>query len=124
MGMPSVRFVCKKHHSRVLHARPRDTARKYPLLSGLPVGCHCSSFRKRCRDADWRNHQRACKIHQKLNEINTRIAMTPPKRPPVGQCTGCKAKERDVRRLALCKECGYQACSSCESHYSRGASHT
>ena len=47
--------------------------------------------------------------------------MTPPKRPPVGECTGCKVKASDVRRLAMCKDCGYQACGSCESHHSRGA---
>lgn len=66
-------------------------------------------------------HRQSCKIHQKLNEMNTRIALTPPKRPPLGQCTGCNTKVGgEGRRLALCKDCGYQACGSCEPHYSRG----
>lgn len=53
--------------------------------------------------------------------MNTRIALTPPKRPPLGQCTGCNTKVGgEGRRLALCKDCGYQACGSCEPHYSRG----
>ncbi|KAM5540863.1 hypothetical protein V8D89_005507 [Ganoderma adspersum] len=78
---------------------------------------YCSTA---CQKSNWRNHQRECGIHQKLNEINTRIAMTPPKRPPVGQCTGCNAKVGEGRRLAMCKECGYQTCGSCESHHSRG----
>ncbi|KAI8986270.1 hypothetical protein BD414DRAFT_488178 [Trametes punicea] len=78
---------------------------------------YCS---RRCQGADWRVHRQSCKIHQKLNEMNTRIAMTPPKRPPLGQCTGCNAKVSESRRLAMCKDCGYQACGSCESHHSRG----
>ncbi|KAH9932706.1 uncharacterized protein BXZ73DRAFT_46757 [Epithele typhae] len=82
--------------------------------SACKTARYCST---RCRDANWRTHQRSCGIQQKLNEMTTRIALTPPKRPPVGQCTGCGVK---VRCLAMCKDCGYQACDSCESHHSRG----
>ncbi|RPD56120.1 hypothetical protein L226DRAFT_535900 [Lentinus tigrinus ALCF2SS1-7] len=78
---------------------------------------YCST---RCQGADWRNHQRSCKIHQKLNDLNNRIALTPPKRPPVGQCTGCNVRAGEGGRLAMCKDCGYQVCGSCESHHSRG----
>ena len=90
----------------------------------FPCGAYQTSHprRKRCRNADWRNHQRECKIHQKLHEIDLRIAMTRPKRPPEGLCTGCKTTVGESRRLAMCKDCGYQVCDSCESHHSRGTS--
>lgn len=91
-----------------------------PFISDRSSRFTETTYSKRCQSADWRAHLRTCKIHQKLNDLNTRIALTPPKRPPVGQCTGCGTSAGDGRRLAMCKDCGYQACGSCESHHSRG----
>lgn len=61
-------------------------------------------------------------MQQMCNEINKKMDLEPPKRPPVGRCTGCNVKfGEDYYCDDACETCGYQACESCVSDTSNGA---